>query len=98
MIAAAKAQRALPTPAEGAKEAWSYICYWIDQSTGERVGRGVRHVIELDPGASYQAVSAEARRRTLYPADVTQSPPIPTEPNLVLRCRRVGGVKTIPTS
>lgn len=92
-----RASNLLPTAAEGARWSWSYLCVWVDATTGERVGRGVRQVVETAANASYQAASSAARQQTLYPADVTQSPPIPTAPNLKLQCRRIGGIIEIPT-
>lgn len=98
IIAELQARHQLPTPAQGMQQAWSYVCYWFDVSTGDRIGRGVRHVITAPYGSSYQAVSAEARRRTLRPSPTTASPPPPVGANYRLRCSRVGSIIDIPTS
>lgn len=97
IISDLRATNMLPTAAEGARWSWSYLCLWVDTTTGRPVGRGVRQVVETAANASYQAASSAARQQTLYPADVTQSPPIPTAPHLRLQCRRIGGIIEIPT-
>jgi hypothetical protein len=98
IVAELRAELLLPTPAQGARWAWSYICVWYDTETNQRLGRAVAHVVYTDAGASYQLAAAEARRMTLYPEDLAASPPPPTPGTAYLRCRRIGQPLIIPTS
>lgn len=97
IISELRAEQVLPSAAEGVRWSWSYICYWYDVDTGERVGRGVAWTVETPAGTDYRTAAAEARRRTLYPSDIALSPPLPTAANVKLTCRRIGQPIVIPT-
>lgn len=86
-----------PGPAGTERWYWSFVCYWEDEH-GERVGRGTRQVIEEQAGNNYFIRAANrARQQTRYPADVTQSPPIPTGSGINLRCRKLGNPIIVTT-
>lgn len=98
IVSELRARNELPTRVEGARWAWSYICYWIDPTTGERIGRGVAWTVETEAGASYQLASSEARRRTrnVGPDLAHYITSLPAGARL--QCRRIGQPILIPTS
>src|SRR5262245_16317341 len=98
IIAELRSEGQLPTPEQGEIWSWSYYCYWLDTETGDRVGRGVPWTIDTPPNTDYRTVAAEARRRTMYPSDVTLAPPIPTSATVRLRCQRIGQPIIVTTS
>jgi hypothetical protein len=98
IVSELRSMQTLPTPAEGAREIWNYVCYWVNTDTGERVGRGVRWEVPMPAGSSYQAASAQARRWTMEGMTRPGCPVYPREGPMRLRCQRRGNPYTIPTS
>lgn len=96
-IDVARLERVLPTAEQGRKVAYSIVCYWVDPQTGDRIGDGVKHVVEADPGATYQALTAEGRRRTLYGPGAAAYVQKFLAMGARLRCTMIGSAVEIPT-
>jgi len=60
IIATLAARRELPTPEEGTRLSYSYVCVWYDAATGDRIS-GTRYQIEASPGTAYQVISGRVR-------------------------------------
>lgn len=97
IISELAARRELPSAAEGARVSRSYICYWIDDETGEEYGPA-RIQVETAEGVAAIEASTEARRLARLQIPRCVNAVRLGQGHLRLQCRQVSSTIHIPTS